>query len=406
MERLTLCVRWLLNPDQQPQRNCRLMIEDNVLVDVRPARVEDGDVLPLMIVPPLVNAHTHLEFSNLSQPLQPPTPFPDWIRSVIRWRNEVGAAANSVQTAIKAGLAESAASGVQLVGEIATSNPDPSSAGQTKSLIFREVIGLRASRCAQQLLMLDRFLKLRPEIEAAGGRVGISPHAPYSVHPDFLYLLASTARQEKLPLAMHLGETREEQELLEHGTGPFAEFLKSLDLFDAEIFRGGRAWTEYLEQLTLAPHALAIHGNWFGSAEWDYLRQHPTITVVYCPRTHHWFGHPPYPLQEMLDAGVRVVLGTDSRASNPDLGIWNELKHVLQHHPGVDPLRMLAMITTSSAAALGWPEVSQPIQPGRPFNATMIECPTQESSLREEMCCSRMAAVQWQWLSVNHHKKA
>lgn len=391
MERRTLCVRWLLNPDQQPQKNCRLVIEDNVLVDIRPARVEDGDVLPLMVVPPLVNAHTHLEFSTLSQPLLPPTPFPDWIRSVIRWRNDFGVAANAVQIAIDAGLEESADSGVQLVGEIATSDPVPVYAGKTKSLIFREVIGLRVSRCAQQLLMLDRFLKLRPEIEAAGGRVGISPHAPYSVHPDFLYLLATTARQEKLPLAMHLGETWEEQQLLEHGTGPFAEFLKSLDLFDADIFRGGRCLTDYLEQLLLAPHALAIHGNWFGRGEWDYLRQHPTITVVYCPRTHHWFGHPSYPLQEMLAAGVRVVLGTDSRASNPDLGVWNELQHVLQHHPSIDPLKVLAMVTTAAAAALGWPEVSQPVQTGKPFNATILECPKQESSLREEMSCSRVA---------------
>lgn len=397
-----LYVRWLLNPGEPPQENCRLVIEDGVLTDIRPAGVGDGAVPPLMLVPPLVNAHTHLEFSALNRPLEPATPFTDWIRSVLRWRREVsataaaeqqsadGTASDPQQAAVRVGLRESEERGVQLVGEIATSNPVRITQIRPRCLFFREVIGLQPSRIMQQWSVLKSFLELRPEIEAAGGRVGISPHAPYTVHPDFLQQLAATAQRDRLPLAMHLGETREERELLERGTGPFADFLRSLELFDAELFCGGRRFTEYLEQLTLAPQALAIHGNWFERPEWDYLQRHPTISVVYCPRTHHWFGHPPYPLQAMLSAGVRVVLGTDSRASNPDHGIWNELQHVLRHHPAVDPLQVLGMITTSAAAALGWPEASQPLRPGIRLTGTLLECPVEKSSLRAELCGSRV----------------
>ncbi|MFM7056005.1 MAG: amidohydrolase family protein [Planctomycetota bacterium] len=382
-----LSVRWLLNPDQPPQQNCRLVIEDGVLLAVQPATGADSDGPPLMLVPPLVNAHTHLEFSSLSQPLQPPAPFTDWIRSVIRWRTAEASpgVTDPQRAAIDSGLAESAAQGVQLVGEIATSNPHLPPSKRPRCLFFREVIGLQPDRCQQQLTMLEGFLDLRPQIEAAGGRIGISPHAPYSVHPDLLAQLATTARREHLPLAMHLGETREERELLERGTGLFAEFLRSLDLFDPAVFCGGRTLTDYLEALTLAPHALAIHGNWFDRSEWEYLRRQPTITVVYCPRTHHGFGHPPYPLEEMLAMGVRVVLGTDSRASNPDLGIWHEFQYVLQHYPALDPLPLLSMITTTAAAALGWPEASQALIPGRPFAGTLLECPAQSLSLRQQL---------------------
>lgn len=387
-----VCVRWLLNPSEPPQQNCCLVIEDGLLTAIRRAPEHSTSVPPLMLVPPLVNAHTHLEFSTLNQPLQPAAPFPDWIRSVIRWRTAgaATAAAEPGQTAINVGLSESSAQGVRLVGEIATSNPQPVVASDTRCLIFREVIGLGAARCEQQLTMLDGFLNLRADMEAAGGRIGISPHAPYSVHPDLLFQLATIARREQLPLAMHLGETLEERELLERGTGLFAEFLRSLDLFDASIFCGGRKLTEYLEQLTLAPRALAIHGNWFQRSEWEFLKQHPTITVVYCPRTHHWFGHPPYPLEEMLASGVGVVLGTDSRASNPDLGIWHELQHVLRHHPSVNPLQILAMVTTSAATAMGWPEASEPLAVGKPIAGTLIECPEENLSLREQLCQSRV----------------
>ncbi len=387
-----MCVRWLLNPDQQPQQNCRLVIEDGILAAVQPTAAVDSSGPPLMLVPPLVNAHTHLEFSTLSEPLQPAVPFTDWIRSVLRWRNadrsKVGT--DPLQAAVDAGLAESAAQGVQLIGEIATSNPPQPPSGPARCLIFREVIGLRPARCEEQLTMLESFLGLRREIETAGGRIGISPHAPYTVHPELLARLTGIARRERLPLAMHLGETREERVLLEQGTGLFAEFLRSLDLFDSALFCGGRKFTDYLELLTLAPHALAIHGNWFDRSEWEYLREHPTITVVYCPRTQRWFGHPPYPLEEMLATGVRVVLGTDSRASNPDLGIWKELQFVLQQHRSVDPLQVLSMITTTAAAAMGWPEASQSLAPGRAFAGTLLECPAENSSLREQLQQSRI----------------
>ena len=98
---------------------------------------------------------------------------------------------------------------------------------------------------------------------------------------------------------------------------------------------GGRSIREFLEQLARVPRALAIHGNYFSEDDIRFLSGHPNVATVYCPRTHACFGHTKHPIQRLLAAGARVVLGTDGRASNPDLSIWKELQFVATHFPHI-----------------------------------------------------------------------
>ena len=87
--------------------------------------------------------------------------------------------------------------------------------------------------------------------------------------------------------------------------------------------------------------------------EIEQLAKYPQLTVVYCPRTHAFFQYGPHPVDRLLAAGVRVALGTDSRASNPDLNIWQEVRQLLEHRPDLDPESVLAMATMAGADALG-----------------------------------------------------
>jgi len=91
------------------------------------------------------------------------------------------------------------------------------------------------------------------------------------------------------------------------------------------------------------------HGNYLKPKQWQKL--HASASVVYCPRTHSAFGHEPHPYQGMLNDGVIVALGTDSLASNPDLSVWNEARFLF--HQGVEPQRVLEMLTINGAKALG-----------------------------------------------------
>ena len=168
---------------------------------------------------------------------------------------------------------------------------------------------------------------------------------------------------EKIPLAIHLAETPGELELLRDHTGELVEFLKSLGAWDAEnLFHD---LFEALGQLISAPRALLVHGNYLGDAEIQFIERKPHFTVVYCPRTHAYFGHSPHPWRRMQEKGIRVVLGTDSRASNPDLSIWREGRFLAERFPDVLPETLLRMLTIEGAAAFGIENDYGSLEPGK-----------------------------------------
>ena len=97
-----------------------------------------------------------------------------------------------------------------------------------------------------------------------------------------------------------------------------------------------------------------IHGNYLDDDERAFLATHrDRMSLVYCPRTHAYFSHRPYPLAELLAGGVRVALGTDSRASNPDLDLLAEMRHIAKTHAAIDPHEILRLGTLAGATALG-----------------------------------------------------
>lgn len=375
----TLRVRWMLSPDDEPLSNVQLAEQNGRVVDIRTcAETDRTDSLPLVLIPPLVNAHTHLEFSALREPLQPAQPFPDWIRSVINWRQSSG---DSPEDAIRGGLGESRNAGVRLIGEIATHHLDALYGDQdVTTVLFREIIGLRPDRIQQQLEQAAIHLSAE---HREGIIRAISPHAPYSVHPDLLEEVVSLAVQHQVPVAMHLAETPDELELLATGRGRFKQFLSGLGLFDQAVFPGDRTVLKILQQLARAPRALAIHGNYFSDSDAEFLAGQLNITTVYCPRTHEFFGHMPHPFRKLIAAGCRVVLGTDSRASNPDLNIWRELQHVARIAPELSPGRLLAMVTTHSAEAMGLAVEPYQIRVGTPLRPVFLSFEKSLTSMKE-----------------------
>ncbi len=165
---------------------------------------------------------------------------------------------------------------------------------------------------------------------------------------------------------MHLAESREELQLLATGNGPMRDMLEQLGALALGMFARGGQPRDYLEILDSAHRSLVIHGNYLPRDDWDFLAQRAErMAVVYCPRTHHYFGHEPYPLVAMLGRGVRVVVGTDSRASNPDLNLWEELRYVARVHPQVTPAQILRMGTLDAAGALGCHEEVGSLEPGK-----------------------------------------
>lgn len=344
-----LAARWIVPINRPPIQGGWVQLQGEKVVDVGsgkpPAQAEQlGDVA---LLPRLVNAHTHLEFSDCRQPIgQQGTLLSDWIGEVVAAR--AGTTAEQKVDAIQAGMNESREYAVALIGEITTPPCQYSEVGDSHQICpFAEVLGLSPQRYEERIAAATEHLNQNPT-------AGISPHAPYSTSPAAIARCVDLAGKHQRGLAMHVAESPAERELLTTGQGPFAEALKNLGAWQQGLFPwSGEPIKELIDRLAAAPRVLLIHGNDLSDDEITQLAQHPHITIVYCPRTHHFFQYDRHPVDRLIAAGVSVALGTDSRASNPDLNVWGEVQYLLKHRADLDPNAVLSMATTAGAHALG-----------------------------------------------------
>ncbi|MBX3415592.1 MAG: amidohydrolase family protein [Pirellulales bacterium] len=375
-----LKARYAFPVSRPPIENALVTIAGGRLVEVASAtpHVDIPDTLDLgdvALVPGLINAHTHLEFSHFRQPLgQLGQSFPDWIREVVAWRRR--GAAPPTERPATTGLRELAATGTTTVGEIATAgwSPDDFAASPVAATVFYELIGLDRARIEPNLAAAcDHLARRRVANDVVNWQAGLSPHAPYTVHPQLFARLTTLSAAEQIPLAFHLAESREELELLSTGSGPFRTLLQDLGAWQPGAIARGTRPLDYLRELTRAHRALVIHGNYLTEEEAALLARHADrMALVYCPRTHAYFGHERYPLARRLAAGVAVALGTDSRASNPDLSLWEELRHVAAHHRELSPAQVLELGTLAGAKALGLQADRGTLEAGRRADLAVI----------------------------------
>jgi len=298
------------------------------------------------------------------------TNLPDWIRAVMRHRQ----GRFEATTAVSRGLEECLRSGATAVGEIATSDWRPSRDLPSlvpTTVMFREAIGPTVLRARDAAAAAEAFLAASHA--CAEVLPGLSPHAPYTVHPQLLETLVELSGRFRVPLAMHLAESPEELELLASGSGPFRELLESVGAWEEAAGARLASIFDYLKALARAPRALVIHGNYLNDEEIAFLAEwRESMSVVYCPRTHDYFARGSYPLARMLATGVNVALGTDSRASNPDLSVFEEMRFAAARHAAVDPATILRMGTLDGAHALGIADRSGTIEPGKPANLAIV----------------------------------
>ena len=379
-----ISARWVLTMCGELLENGVVEIQQGRILDVRSARagedlVELGDVA---LLPGLVNTHTHLEFSQLREPIQAPS-FTDWIRRLVHYRRQQLETGEQRVNAISQGIAESLSSGVTTIGEIATDSGCQQAYADlpAPSIVMREVIGTAAADEQDRLAMAAQFLGSIPA--GATWQGAVSPHSPYTVRPSLLGELCRLATEQQLPAAMHLAESREEMQLFQDQQGPLRELLEELEAWHEDAWPPGFSVASCLEHLSRSPRSLVIHGNYLEPAHWQLLaEQRERMSLVYCPRTHRHFDHPNYRLSERLASGVRVVLGTDSRASTPDLDLLAEIRTAAQEHPGVSPGQLLMMATSDAAEALGLAGEVGRISAGRRANLVVVAA---DFSTRQEV---------------------
>ncbi len=379
-----ITAKWIwTEPDQPPLENATLIMSDGLLVDIHKGVDATAQNLgPVAIIPGLINAHTHLEFSGQHEPTAPMRPFANWIKGVVAQRRQ--APADYPQSALAAGLDELRTSGTIGFGEIVTydlaradlaalvSICTDDHATNIQGRFFREVFTLKPENISAQVTMAQKHLQVSQELGLAAG---LSPHAPYTVHPQLFSEVIALANSERVPVTMHLAETQDELQLLAEGTGSLAQLLQDFDQWPTGVF-GNRTVRTELEGLAQCVSGLVIHGNYLTPDELKWISGQPSLTLVYCPRTHAGFGHLDHPWRRLMELGGQVALGTDSRASNPDLSIFRELQFLQGAHPDLGPLDLLPLATSKAGSALVMKNSSGRLVRGERFLATLVRSPS------------------------------
>jgi cytosine/adenosine deaminase-related metal-dependent hydrolase len=362
----TLTARWVF-PVASPSLEGGIVTvagDRFVAVEPRGTRRADLDLGDVAVLPGLVNAHTHLDLTGL-RGLAPPGPdFTGWLRRLIEHRR--GRTPEQVDADIRAGLAECLACGTTLIGDISGdgSSWDVLAHAPVRAVVFREILGLAQDRASRAWTALHEWLGRHPALATC--RPGVSPHAPYSVRAS----LIEQAMSRGYPTAIHLAESAAEEQLLAERRGPFVPFLQDLGVWDPDGLIQGAA--HVLRLCAGRAPVLLIHGTYL-----DPEAPIPRNTsVVYCPRTHAAFGHAPHPFRRLLGRGVRVALGTDSLASNPNLDVLGEVRFLHRLYPDVPGAQLLHMVTVAGAEALGWADEVGSLEPGKSADLVVLPLPT------------------------------
>ena len=336
--------------------------------------IELVDWGPSIILPGLVNAHTHLELTALKNQLTAFAMFSDWILQLIESRKTW--TKSEFQSSAKAGAQLSLASGTTLVGDIASStfSWEATKDIPLRRVVFEEILSLFPGRANLILAQLNQnFEEVPPnplQVHA------ISPHAPYSVSSELYSRAAEQAcRQGKL-LATHAAETKAELQFLLTGTGEFSEFLDRIGALPEGWRPPGIHPIAFLDSLkVLGSSCLLIHCNYLDEASISRIaRTHSS--VVYCPRSHDFFGHEAHPVRQLLDAGILVALGTDSLASNSSLSILDEMRYLYATRKDIEPEEIFRAATSSGAIALNYKGKLGRLESGYLADMAILELPS------------------------------
>jgi cytosine/adenosine deaminase-related metal-dependent hydrolase len=330
-----------------------------------------------VVIPGLVNAHTHLDLTHIGPlPHDPGRGFVAWVDVIRRERrlDDEGIAAS-----VRGGIELSLAGGVVAVGDIAGAVGPASSLAPWRELAASPLLGVsymeffaigRAMERRRETLgaSLDQWQSLS-EAAAGEGRagIGLQPHAPNTVDRRIFRWIAEEGTRRGMRLSTHLAETVEEREFVERGTGPQRELLERLGAWDESVLEEvgkGVHPIAHLEEVLGRATFVVAHANDAGERGMEVIARTGT-SVAYCPRASEYFGAArhfgPHRYREMLDAGVNVCLGTDSIVNLPasaavgaagGISVLDEMR-LLSRRDGTDSSVLLKMGTVNGAAALG-----------------------------------------------------
>jgi len=362
-DNLIIRSRAILPIDRPPIFNGALVMHGDKILAVddwaKVRREFVGTVLDLgeqVMLPGLINAHCHLDYTLMAGKLKNPTSFTSWIQSMIKQKRAWNE--KNFQDSWISGYQKLIQSGTTLVADTVShpSRFDPRNLPRGPRLFpFYELIHLQDTPLDENdLTMSARHAALFEKTK--GDKAGISPHAPYTTSPELWRSLKRAPTLCNLPFSMHLSESIEEYDLFKHRKGPMFEWFNSIKHLPEW---GTGSPIQLMDQAgILKKNGIAVHVNCLDEGDVERLVQN-NMHIVHCPRSHAYFAHPTFQINDLQSKNLNIALGTDSLASVTDedspgsLSLFDEMRKLLEGENAVKPESILKMSTLNGAKALG-----------------------------------------------------
>ena len=343
------------------------------------ARVRDW---PGVLLPGLVNAHAHLQYTGFADLARAELPFISWIQRLTAraktWTAE------QWQTSARQGTHALLSTGTTCVADVVTHAPalGPVARSGLAGTSYLEVVGVDDTRWP------DAAKKLLAELSAApaGRPIGVAPHALYTLGSAVVQDLVEFSRERGLRVHAHCAETLDECDYVAKGAGPIADAMRAGGYgFELLTEAAGRSPVAEFGALgALGPDVHLAHGIHVDAADRELLRSHQTA-VALCCRSNALLGAGAPPVAAYLDEDSPLAVGTDSAASSPDLDLLAELRALgdLARSQGYDSPdlaeRLVRLATVDGAAALGLASESGVVAPGVRADLAVFDVPTDGS---------------------------
>lgn len=333
------------------------------------------DLGAAVLMPALVNAHTHLEYAAYGG-FGDGLPFAAWLADHIARRPRQAPGDVELQAALGALLCLQ--SGVGTIGDASYAGASlaaATAAGLRGSVHLEAFGGPDADPTAVVAALAERLDALAPQATGLVG-LGVSPHSPYTAAPAVFRALVDLARERGVTAMAHVAESAAELEAVRDGTGPIADALAALTRIEAT----GRHPVDLLDDAgLLGPGLILVHAV---QVDADRARRIGAAgaAVVHCPRSNALLGCGIAPVRALADAGAIVAIGTDSPASAGDFDLWAELRAAVQlaraREGAADALtaaEALRMATAGGARALGLDDRIGVLAPGMRADLVAID---------------------------------
>jgi len=359
-----LRARTILPVSQPPIENGAVVISGNKIRAVgswadlpSPADEKVLDLGEVILLPGLVNAHCHLDYTDMAGELPPPKTFTDWIplitaaKTAWSYSEYAHSWLHGAHQLLKTGTTTVA--DIEAMSDLL---PEAWDATPLRVFSFLEMTGIRARRNPKDILR--EAVGTIDSLTHARSSASLAPHAAYSTLPELLRLTAGLARKRKWRITTHIAESEDEFEMFTRARGRMFDWLKRNERDNSDCGLGSPV-AHLARQRLLGENVLAVHVNCLARGDATLLAKNRSH-VAHCPRSHDYFKHPKFERERLANAGVNLCLGTDSLATvrqtgkqRPELDLFAEMQALADRDKAVSPEEILRMATVNGARALG-----------------------------------------------------